>query len=59
MKRLFVALFTVMCSLISFAMPFIIAVNTFNICNKLDKLIEINTPDFVNAIPNEMIIEKH
>lgn len=52
MKRLFVVLFTVMCSMISFAAPIIIIVNTFNICNKLDKLIEINTPEQIQVVPD-------
>ena len=26
---------------------------------KLDKLIELNTPEYINVIPDKMIIEKH
>lgn len=29
------------------------------ICKRLDKLIELNTPEFINVIPDKMIIEKH
>lgn len=32
--------------------------NSFKIIEKLDKLIELNTPEFINVVPEKVLIEK-
>jgi hypothetical protein len=37
----------------------IIAITQIEIINKLDKLIELNTPEFVNVIPEDFNLTKN
>ena len=33
--------------------------NSFRMIERLDKLIEVNTPEYINVIPEEVVIEKY